>query len=319
MIFYFSATGNSRFVAENIGREIGERIVEIRRNEDEGGKTIFEDGKFGFENGKDESDVGKTGFDAGKAEGEVVTADREIGNSESETKRQVADIISHIGANENIGFVFPIYGWRLPEIVNEFIHRLAAQINPQIMDGRYIWVAVTCGDDIGMADRCINRILRASGLHMDAIFSVTMPNTYVCLPGFDVDKPEIRRRKLSRCAERVATIAERVKKRTKIVDIHRGALPFFKTYVLGALFHRFLITDKPFHATDACTHCGLCARACPLSNISISLSALPQWHHRCIGCLRCYHQCPVRAIRFGKQTERKGQYTFRHFSAETHS
>lgn len=274
MIFYFSATGNSRFVAESIGREIGEQIVEIKRR----------------------------GYEGGEAENEI--------------KKQEADLFSNIDANEDIGFVFPIYGWRLPEIVDEFIQHLAAQINPPMVNERYIWVAVTCGDDIGMADRCINRSLRAAGLHMDAIFSVTMPNTYVCLPGFDVDRPEIRRQKLSSCTERVASVTESVKNKTKITDIHRGLFPFFKTYVLGAFFRRFLITDKPFHATDACTHCGLCAHLCPLSNISVSLTALPHWHGYCTGCLKCYHNCPVHAIRFGKQTEKKGQYTFRRFSAE---
>lgn len=260
MIFYFSATGNSQFVAESLGQALGERIVDIGKLDDAP--------------------------------------------------------ISNIDTKESLGFVFPVYGWGIPKIVQEFIHSLSKRSNARLLQNKYVWATVTCGDDVGMADKHVRRALAVAGLHLDAIFSVIMPNTYVCLPGFDVDKAEIRHHKLARCRQRVAAVADAVKNKRNVTDIHRGAFPRFKTYVLGYLFRRFLITDKPFHATSSCTHCGLCAHVCPLHNISVSPAALPHWHGRCTGCLSCYHHCPQRAIRFGARTENKGQYVFSRFVGE---
>lgn len=309
MIFYFSATGNSQFAAQSLSKALGERIVDIGDHNADLSERIADDSER-------IADIGKQNVDAA----------------------------SSINADESIGFVFPIYGWDMPEIVKAFIHSFSkpsgaqgSENKPYDLQDRFIWAVVTCGDDIGMADRRIRRALEAAGLHLDAIFSITMPNTYVCLPGFDVDKAEIRRHKLEKCSERLSRIAETIckrkqntdrrnqcrdnqtqiaDKRPQITDVVRGAFPRFKTYVLGSLFHRFLITDRPFYATETCTRCGLCARLCPLSNISVSPAAPPHWHGRCTGCLKCYHHCPVRAIRFGRLTNRKGQYTLAYFSGE---
>lgn len=288
MIFYFSATGNSQFAARSLCKALGERTVDIiDQNVDLSGQHV---------------DIEKQDVEPGL----------------------------NISADESIGFVFPIYGWDMPKIVKKFIHSFTQLIDahhsekkPFDMQNRFIWAVVTCGDDIGMADRRILHALKDAGLHLNAIFSVSMPNTYVCLPGFDVDKTEIRRQKLAKCRDRLSQISETICKRIKskdvsieITDVVRGAFPRFKTYVLGRLFHRFLITDKPFYATGACTRCGLCERLCPLSNISVSPAAPPHWRGRCTGCLKCYHHCPVRAIRFGRLTNHKGQYTLTRFSGE---
>ena len=42
----------------------------------------------------------------------------------------------------------------------------------------------------------------------------------------------------------------------------------------------------------------------------------PQWKNHCTLCLGCYHRCPQQAIRFGKYTEKKGQYHRKDFLAD---
>ena len=37
-------------------------------------------------------------------------------------------------------------------------------------------------------------------------------------------------------------------------------------------------------------------------------AAFPQWQSHCTGCLACYHACPHHAINFGSMTQKKGQY-----------
>lgn len=198
---------------------------------------------------------------------------------------------------ESLGLVFPVYAWGLPKIVADFL------MNISIGD-RYVWAVMTCGDDMGYADNVLEKIIRRN---VDAAFSVQMPNTYVCLPGFDVDAPELAAKKLRETAERLPSISERIKAKETCRELTRGGAPWLKTYVLRPLFNKFLVTDKFFKTNVDCNACGLCAKRCPVADIELC-GGQPLWRHKnCTGCLRCFHNCPKRAIEWGKYTKGKGQ------------
>ena len=50
----------------------------------------------------------------------------------------------------------------------------------------------------------------------------------------------------------------------------------------------------------ACTRCGLCARLCPVGNITVD-DAPPVFADKCQACMRCFSFCPTGAIRIGKR------------------
>lgn len=59
---------------------------------------------------------------------------------------------------------------------------------------------------------------------------------------------------------------------------------------------------KPVFEIDNCVSCGICAQSCPLSCITLSLSAKQGKyrnlfpvvdHDSCIGCGRCADDCPM--------------------------
>lgn len=206
----------------------------------------------------------------------------------------VPDLVDH----EPLGIVFPVYAWGLPRIVEDFLKDFK-------VGDRYVWTVMTCGDDMGYADEVLAKVL---GRNVNAAYSVRMPNTYVCLPGFDVDPVELAQGKVNETEARLPQIAADIKTREECTEITRGAAPWLKTYVLRPLFNRFLVTDKYFKAkTSACSSCGLCAKQCPVKDIIIT-SGKPQWQNsHCTGCLRCYHKCPRRAIDWGGFTQGKGQ------------
>lgn len=205
-----------------------------------------------------------------------------------------------------LGIVCPVYAWGLPRIVEAFIKRLRADAGSR---PRYVWAVFTCGDDIGYTDTCLDKALRASrlGAGLDVAFSVAMPNTYVCLPGFTVDTPEVAARKVEQTLQALPQIAGRLKAQTGQGEVVRGACAWLKTYVLRPLFNAFLVSDKPFRSGEACTGCTLCAQQCPTRDIRMD-GGRPIWLHRdCTQCLRCFHQCPQRAIDWGSSTEGKLQ------------
>lgn len=218
-----------------------------------------------------------------------------------------ADDVPPVVEGEVLGIVFPVYAWGVPRIVERFLESLRAGQHRDILgsDQCYVWTVMTCGDDMGFADRVLERRL---GRAVDAAFSVQMPNTYVCLPGFDVDPREVAEQKVADTRHRLPQIAQAIAHREQTRQLHRGVMPRTKTYILRPLFNRFLVTDRYFRTTTYCSVCGRCAKDCPVHAISFT-AGQPQWAHNeaCTGCLRCYHKCPKRAIEWGRFTQGKGQ------------
>lgn len=209
--------------------------------------------------------------------------------------------------DRQLGFVFPVYGWRMPNVVSRFLENLP--VCPPGYDG-YVFAVLTCGDDIGRADRLVRKALVGKGWPVWAIFSVQMRNTYVCLPGFDVDSKEVVERKRAwldgdMFEELVSAIRSFMPSLAD--DVHPGAFPNLKTYVLGPLFHRWLTHPKHFKVSDSCSGCGRCAQVCPLHNITQDADSRPVWDTHCAHCLACYHVCPHHAIGYGPFTRGKGQ------------
>lgn len=200
------------------------------------------------------------------------------------------------------GMVFPVYAWGIPKVVEEYIN----QHREEISKAKYVWAVMTCGDDIGYADKVLNKAL---GREADAVFSVHMPNTYVCLPGFDVDSDEVAHAKVQETLQLLPSIAESIKNQEHKTEVVRGSFAWVKTYVLRPIFNRFLVTDKYFHVVSRqCIQCKRCVRGCPLGNMDMDEKGNVVWkHENCTGCLRCYHRCPNHAIHFGRFTKNKGQ------------
>lgn len=253
MIIYFSGTGNSRYVAEALAKQLNERCISIEQ-----------------------------------------------------TTPSLA-----VQPGESIGLVFPVYAWGVPHIFETFIRQRLVEIVGTAPDAKkqYLWSVITCGDDIGFADRFLNKeLLSAIGRKADAIFSVQMTETYVCLPGFDVDPRELAETKVSRADQTLTDFAEEIRQQRSVLRVRRGPIPYTYTYVLRPFFNRWLMTDRYFHADAArCTGCGKCAKECPTGDIQLT-DGMPHWQGKdCTTCLRCFHHCPARAIDWGKYTKGKKQ------------
>lgn len=199
--------------------------------------------------------------------------------------------------DEPLGIVFPVYAWGLPNIVSEYLGK-------KVISNHFVWTVMTCGDDMGYADVILEKLLKRS---VNAAYSLQMPNTYVCLPGFDVDPAELAQKKMAETEKLLPGIAESIRSRKNDSVLNRGSMPWMKTYVLRPLFNKFLVTDKFFRKTQGCNACGLCAKQCPTTDIAM-IAGGPIWQNKeCTGCLRCYHNCPKHAIEWGKFTRNKGQ------------
>lgn len=246
MIFYFSGTGNSFWVAKKLSETFGEQLIPIT-------KAMTEGKEYSLSKG------------------------------------------------EGLGFVFPVYSWGPPQVVLEFLHNIRLSDTPD-----YPYFVCTCGDDTGKTTEIMQKNA-PKGWNFQAGYSVIMPNTYVAMPGFDVDAKQEELRKLQEAEIRILHIAECLTKRTKEFDCNEGKMPWTKTYIIRPLFNRYFIAPKKFHVSSVCIGCGICEKVCPLQNISMK-NGHPIWSNNCAMCLSCYHHCPKHAIEYGNSTKQKGQY-----------
>lgn len=204
---------------------------------------------------------------------------------------------SYAGSRSRVVWMFPVYAWGLPGIMERLIETVSARAFGEATH----WMVATCGDDVGLTPKLWRKAMAARGFHAAAAFSVTMPNTYVFLPGFNFDSPEVASGKRNRMEPRVDSIAARISGseltgEIPADDVVPGAAPWMKTEVLRPLFNRFLTSPRGFRVDSGrCTRCSTCVRVCPLDNITMS-GAGPVWADRCTFCTACFNRCPERAI-----------------------
>ena len=233
--------------------------------------------------------------------------------------------------DEHVGFIFPIHGWRVPNIVKEFITKLTIKTQGEDTSHvqHYCLCLVTAGDSIGKAmerfQQQIKSVAAGDSLSLNAVCSLIMPESYVGLPGMDVDTKEKELEKKEFASKQLKEFSKILKQRPHTDSnqiwgwnqLIRGPIPSFFSGPVGGFFERFLITDKPFHVDSRrCVKCGICANVCPVGDIKGGLGYEPEWLHngKCLTCFSCYHHCPHHAIEFGKRTQKKGQYFYNRLS-----
>ena len=113
-----------------------------------------------------------------------------------------------IEKDERLGFVFPVYSWRAPRLVSDFVQRMRLEGTPG-----YTFMVCTCGDDCAKTESYFRRDLGRAGLTLDAAIAIQMPNTYVNLPGMNVDPIELANDKLTKAERRIAEVRALLQRR----------------------------------------------------------------------------------------------------------
>ncbi len=196
---------------------------------------------------------------------------------------------------DRLGIVCPIYMHNIPHMVVRFLEKIA--------QAKYFYIIAAGAGDLGHCKKRIREHIRPLGLHLSALFSLTMPSNFT-----NYGCPEIKQQQeiLAKADERIrASIVPAIQGEVKQYDRNQSGL--FHSLVFPALLYklgypRIKLMDKSFYCTKNCNGCGICAQVCPSQNICM-IDGKPQWNGgQCEQCYACLQWCPKTAIEHGKKT-----------------
>lgn len=194
-------------------------------------------------------------------------------------------------SSDEIIFAYPVYYSNLPKIVNDFIVN-----NSTVWKNKKIFIVATMGLFSGDGAGCAARLIKKYGAKISGGLHLKMPD---CIGDVKLlKKPLEANRKI------IAKSDERIEKAAK--QITEGKYPknglSFASRLIGLLGQRlyFRKMTKRYYCgikTDfsKCIACGLCAKICPMKNISVKDSAV-SFNGKCTMCYRCFSNCPKQAI-----------------------
>ena len=196
-------------------------------------------------------------------------------------------------------FVSPTYAWQLPRVFESFIR------NGIYSGSREAYFVMTCGNEIGNPEKEIQQLCRVKGLVFRGVLEVVMPENYVAM--FAVPEAEEAAAIVEKARPVLEAGAEQILKGEPFPERSSGTLARLKSTAANSVFYSAMVEAKAFYATDACSGCGLCEKACPLNNIRME-DGKPCWGNDCTHCMACICSCPLLAIEYGKKSQGKPRY-----------
>ncbi|MDX9801677.1 MAG: EFR1 family ferrodoxin [Spirochaetia bacterium] len=207
--------------------------------------------------------------------------------------------------DEDIGLVFPVFSWTLPEPVKEFIRKT------EFKNVKYCFSVITMGASAGRAGDVLRKMLLKKGVELSFFRTVKMPDNCIYLYNPSASKgKEYIDSVLKEAAAKTETLAEKIKSRETSLVISKNILGWILTYGVGSLFKKqYPGFDKKFIVSDKCTGCGICRDVCSVSNIKIE-DKRAVFSGNCILCMACINWCPEKAINYKKVTINRTRYHY---------
>lgn len=194
-------------------------------------------------------------------------------------------------------FCWPVYSYGMPRLMNRFVSALPAGNNP-------VYLLCTMGGGAGGALAVAGGLFLAKGYDVKGGIKILMPNNYIA--GRKPDPASIGRL-LDSAQQKVEDYAWGIS-RQRLYPLADSRISMLLSRAANRAFYLGLaFSSKLFSVSkDRCNGCGICARICPVKNISFS--EYPRWGKACEQCLRCYHSCPQAAIDFLGAKRGRPQY-----------
>jgi ferredoxin/flavodoxin len=186
--------------------------------------------------------------------------------------------------------IYPVYALNAPKPVYDYIRKL--QTVHQIPA---VVLSVSGGGEVFPNTACrlhSIRYLERKGYRVFYEKMLVMPsNVFVETPD------ELSAYLLQILPHKVEKIAADI-----VAGIHHRTKPHIIDRILSAFAEMEKAVSKWFgrriKVNSSCTGCALCARQCPVQNITMQ-NGRPHFHDKCTVCLKCIYHCPHKSLEPG--------------------
>jgi len=198
-----------------------------------------------------------------------------------------------------IGFVFPIYDFKPPPVVEGFIRKL------EDIDSKYLFAVCTYGIAPAQSLKHLDKVMKSCGGRLSAGFAVGMPHSGIgsgAVTGTQQESMfEDWKDRLGETCDYVNSGEKgKIESSNLFFDMFQSRIISMVPFLLKFLQQVLLkgTESLAFTSSKDCNGCGICERICPLNNVEM-VDDKPIWSDNCAGCFACLNWCPKEAISLG--------------------
>lgn len=208
---------------------------------------------------------------------------------------------SLVETGERVIIVTPTYAWRIPRVVRDWLLRTEPR------GAKRAWFVMTCGSEIGDADRYNRRLCQAKGLACMGTAQIVMPENYIAM--FSAPQADEAREIVAKAEPNIDCVIASIQSNQPFAPARNNLYDRFMSGPVNPIFYKFFVKADAFTVSDACIGCGQCAKRCPMNNVTLK-DGKPSWGKNCTHCMACICYCPVSAIEYGKKSVGQPRYHF---------
>ncbi|MDY6065297.1 MAG: EFR1 family ferrodoxin [Finegoldia sp.] len=213
-------------------------------------------------------------------------------------KTDLKNLQEKLDLASKVGIILPVYAGTLPYLARDILERL--KFNPAC----YLYSISTCaGSDMSFHYDLNEIVNKNSKRSIDKSFTMIYPSNFqtnMAPKDEDAVRQIIQKAKadMQRVIGEIKSEAKKEVKSKKFMSSLAGM-----SLKLAVKKDR----DRNFYADESCISCSMCAKACPVANITMK-DGKPQWHNNCEACMACIGICPPKAIQYKEKTKTWGRY-----------
>jgi ferredoxin/flavodoxin len=198
-----------------------------------------------------------------------------------------------------VGFVFPIYDFKPPPVVENFIRKL------EDIGSKYLFAICTYGIAPAQSLKHLDQVVKSCGGHLSAGFAVGMPHSGIGSGMVDKAQQESLfenwKGRLEEVCDSISRKEEgKIESSNLLFDLFQPGIISMVPFLLNFLKQMLLkgTESLAFTSSEDCNGCGICERICPLDNIEV-VDDRPIWSDNCASCFACLNWCPQEVISLG--------------------
>ena len=203
--------------------------------------------------------------------------------------------------HDTVAVCYPIYASSVPRIMRNFV-----KDNPEVFDNKKLIIFCTQMMFSGDGAKAFTRLVKGSEDRVIYAEHFNMPNNISNSDKLKISEKE-RLKKIPKAEQKIEKICNDLKK-GKVFRRGWGSFSEKLGKIQNTTWYQNEEKRKSsFKAAEDCIKCGLCAKNCPVQNLSMGENGVVQ-HDNCILCFRCVNLCPVKAAMVLKERRPEVQY-----------